>query len=385
MALRLKPGKEKSVVRGHPWIFSGAVASASGAPGDLVEVESAKGDRLGWALYNPQSQIVGRLVAAGPKPLSPDWLTQRILASFARRTEILTADTTACRRIHGEADELPGLVCDQYGDAIVLQINAFGFETRRDEIAEALRRAGVAAAYLRGDTEGRKREGLKAESGALFGSADWQHLEIRENGLRYAVDVASGHKTGFYLDQRDNRALVRRLAAGRDVLNLCAYTGGFTVAAAAGGAKSWTSVDISADAVAAGKANLVRNGFTEGEWVTADLFDYLRQKGPRHALVVLDPPAFAKSKPEVERAARGYKDVNRLALQRTDVGGWMLTFSCSHHMDLDLFQKVVFSAAEEAGVSAQVVQRLGAGPDHPFHLRHPEGEYLKGFLLRRIG
>lgn len=384
MAIRLKPGKEKSVQRGHPWIFSGAVASSDGAPGDLLEVLSPKNERLGWALYNPKSQIVGRLVATGAKPLPDGWLTERILAAFARRDGMLSAETTACRRIHGEADELPGLVCDQYAGAAVLQINAFGFETRKDEITAALRAAGIQAAYLRGDTEARKREGLAAESGALFGTADWAALEIRENGLRYAVDVAGGHKTGFYLDQRDNRALVRRLAAGKSVLNLCAYTGGFTVSAAAGGAASWTSIDISAGAVAAGKANLVRNGLAEGEWVTADLFDYLREKGPRCSLVVLDPPAFAKSKPEVERAARGYKDVNRLALQRTEVGGYMLTFSCSHHMDLDLFQKVVFSAAEEANVSAQVVQRLGAGPDHPFHLRHPEGEYLKGFLLRRI-
>jgi 23S rRNA (cytosine1962-C5)-methyltransferase len=384
MSIRLKPGKEKSVQRGHPWIFSGAVAASAGAPGDLLEVLSPKGDRLGWALYNPNSQIVGRLVSSGPKPLAEDWLTERVLAAFARRNDLLTDATTAVRRIHGEADELPGLVCDQYGDAAVLQINAYGFETRQAELLAALRTAGVKAAYLRGDSEARKREGLPAQSAPLFGDIDWAAIEIRENGLRYAVDVAGGHKTGFYLDQRDNRALVRRLAAGKRVLNLCAYTGGFTVSAAAGGAASWTSVDISADAVAAGKANLGRNGFAEGEWVTADLFQYLREKGPRCELVVLDPPAFAKSKPEVERAARGYKDVNRLALQRTEVGGYMLTFSCSHHMDLDLFQKVVFSAAEEANVSAQVVQRLGAGPDHPFHLRHPEGEYLKGFLLRRI-
>lgn len=383
--IQLKTGKEKSIVRGHPWIFSGAVARHTGQAGDVVEVHSQAGSLLGHALLNPASQIIGRMIWLGKEPLPEDWFTKRVASAFARRKYIVSPQTTAYRAIHGEADELPGLVCDVYGDTAVVQINAWGFDTRRDELSAALKAAGMKAAYARGDSESRKREGLPAKSEPLFGEAKWIELDVLENGLHFRVNAATGHKTGFYLDQRENRQRLRELSQGARLLNLCSYTGGFTVAAAAGGAKSYTSVDTSQAAIDDGKRHMIHNHFDPGNWVQADVFNYLREVRDAYDIVVLDPPAFAKSKTEVEHAARGYKDINRLALKRLVVGGWMFTFSCSHHISTDLFQKIVFSAADETGASMQVVRRLSAGEDHPFHLRHPEGEYLKGLLLRRIG
>lgn len=383
--LILKPGREKSIRQGHPWVYSGAVAQIAGTPGDLVPIRSAQGEILAYALLSPASPICARIVSLGANLPPSNWLHERIAQAFGRRASILNEQTTACRRIHGEADELPGLICDQYGNAVVLQLNIAGWDRRRSEIVAALASLGVHNIYLRGDAEARRREGLVVESGALSGSADWHHLLMRENGLAFRVDAAGGHKTGFYLDQRDNRALVRALSAGKRVLNLCAYSGGFTVAAAAGGATAWTSVDVSSRAIELGRENLGLNGFAMGTWVQADVFDFLRGEHATWDMIVLDPPAFAKTKAQVDGAARGYKDVNRLALRLLRVGGDMLTFSCSQHISLELFQKIIFAAAHEAGASVQVLRRLGAGYDHPFHLRHPEGEYLKGFWLRRIG
>jgi 23S rRNA (cytosine1962-C5)-methyltransferase len=392
--IHLKPARERSLLRRHPWVFSGAVARVEGAPnsGDTVAVVAADGRWLAWAAYSPQSQIRARVWSwERATAVDHDFIRRRVIGAIARRHALIPAEERgALRLVHGEADGLPGVVADRYGESVVVQISAAGADRWRDAIVGSLAEAtGCRQIYERSDVETRALEGLASRVGSLVGAAPTAPLEIREHGLRYLVDVVGGQKTGFYIDQRDNRARVRALARGCAVLNCFAYTGAFALAALAGGARSVVSVESSAPALALARQNLALNGFDPAlaEWLEADVFQTLRtlrDQGRRFDLVVLDPPKFAPTAAHADRAARAYKDINLWALKLLDPGGLLATFSCSGGVSPELFQKIVAGAAQDAGADAQIVERFQAAADHPVVLSFPEGEYLKGLLLRRI-
>jgi len=391
-ALHLKPGREKSLLRRHPWIFSGAVERVQGDPasGSTIAVVGADGRWLATAAYSPRSQIRARVWAwKRETAIDAAFFRDRVSDALGRRPEIMAGEGVARRIVHGEADGLPGVVADWYAGTVVLQLASAGAEHWRDAIADALAGiAGCARVYERSDVEVRALEGLAARSGALHGGAPTAPVEIRENGVRYLVDVAHGQKTGFYLDQRENRARIHQLAQGRDVLNGFCYTGGFSLAALAGGARSVLSVDSSGAALAIGRRCAALNGFEDGRaaWLESDVFQALRtlrDQGRRFGLIVLDPPKFAPTAAHAEKASRAYKDINLWALRLLASDGLLATFSCSGGVGAELFQKIVAGAAQDAGVDAQIVERFHAAADHPVLLSFPEGEYLKGMLLRR--
>jgi len=388
----LKAGRERSIERRHPWIFSGAVGQVIGAPraGETVAIRSTDGAFLAWAAYSPRSQIRAR-VWSFAEPEVPDdaWLHGKLGDAIARREPIL-GQTDALRLVHAESDGLPGIIVDRYAGVLVLQLLSAGAEAHREAIAESLARlTGCAALFERSDAEVRSLEGLPERSGPVRGEAP-DRVCIAEHGLRYWVDVRGGQKTGFYLDQRDNRERMRSLAAGREVLNCFSYTGGFSIAALAGGARSVMSLESSAAALQLARTNAALNGFADAqaEWREADVFRTLRSlrdAGRRFDLIVLDPPKFAPTARQAQAAARGYKDINLNALRLLRPGGLLATFSCSGGISAELFQKIVAGAAADAGASATILARMQAGPDHPVRLEFPEGEYLKGLLLRREG
>ncbi len=383
----LNNGRDRSVRRRHPWLLSGAVARVEGepAPGVEVRVLSAEGEVLGYGHWSPHSQIRVRLLHFGKDIPAPDALTRRIALAVARRRDDPgLADTEAVRLINAEADGLPGLVADRYGDTVVVRVSSAGMDARRKEIGAALRDAtGAAAGLERPDAVAARREGVAAHQGALWGSPPDAPVTIRERDREYAVDLQHGQKTGFYLDQREARDEVQRLASGRRVLDLFAYTGGFSVAAARGGAASVTWVDSSADAQALAERNLEPWTTTLPlRFVKADAFRFARSDGQRYDLIVVDPPPLARRSADVARASRAYKDVLLSALRRADPEALLLAFSCSHHVGPDLFRKIAFGASLDAGRPLQVLRELGAPPDHPVSLDHPEGRYLTGLLLR---
>jgi len=391
--LILKSGREKSLLRRHPWIFSGALARVQGDPamGDTVAVRSGSGEFLAWAAYSPASQIRARVWSwSETEPIAVDLLRARLRQALAARERLLAAeDSDAMRLVHGESDGLPGVIADRYGDVVVLQLLSAGAERWRGEIADALRElTGCACVFERSDADVRGLEGLPVKSGVLHGALPVAGVQLREHGLVYGVDVAAGHKTGFYLDQRDNRKRIGDLSQGRDVLNCFCYTGGFTLNALAGGAASVLSVDSSADALAQARDNLRRNDLdaARAEWQDADVFKYLRtlrDQGRSFDLIVLDPPKFAPTAAFAEKAARGYKDINLLAFKLLRPGGLLASFSCSGGISAELFQKILAGAARDAGVDACIVGHFAAAADHPVLLSFPEGDYLKGLLLRR--
>ena len=394
--LILKDGKERSLFRRHPWIFEGSVARLDGRarPGDTVEVVDAGGRRLAKAAWSPSSQIRARVWSFDPDEIIDDaFFKRRVAAAVARREAMpQLAGQDGMRLIHGESDGLPGVIADRYGDTICLQLTAAGPDKWRKAIVGALAKvAGIARIYERSDSDVRGLEGLEPVTGWVHGEApqgDDSPLSIDENGVRLGVDVVGGHKTGFYLDQRDNRLLTRALAAGKSVLNCFCYTGGFSLQALAGGAASVLSIDSSGPALAGARANLALNpqlDATRAEWREADVFDALRvfrKEGRKFDLIVLDPPKFAPSAAHADRAARAYKDINLLGFRLLNPGGYLLTYSCSGGIGLELFQKIVAGAAVDAGRDARILQRLSAGPDHPVALHFPEGEYLKGLLVQ---
>lgn len=387
--LILKPGREKSLRRRHPWIFSGAVARVTGAPsaGDTVELHSAGGEFLALAGYSPKSQIVARVWDWRRRDIDAGFFRERIRRAAQERETLLDASTTdAARLIHGESDGLPGVVADRYADTVVMQLSSAGADRWREAIADALIQVdGVTRVWERSDAEVRKLEGLPAAIGALRGLREPTRVVLTECGLTFQVDLEHGHKTGFYIDQRDNRRLVRSLAAGRDVLDGFCYTGGFSINAAASGARSVLSVDSSAEALELARDNARLNSAAGISWLEGDVFQLLRtfrDEGRGFDLVVLDPPKFAPTAAHAAKAARAYKDINLLAFKLLRPGGLLVTFSCSGGVSADLFQKIVAGAALDAGVEAQIIQRLGAGADHPIALNFPEGEYLKGLLCR---
>lgn len=388
----VKPGREKSLRHRHPWVFSGAIARVEGepAPGDTVAVVAHDGAHLAWAAWSPASQIRARVWSFDPGArIDADFLEARLAAAIARRAGLLDEHHDACRLVHAESDGLPGLVVDRYGDSAAVQLLSAGAERWRDLWPAAIVRAtGVAAVYERSDAEVRALEGLAPRAGPMLGELP-ATVRIREAGLAYEVDVAHGQKTGFFLDQRDNRALACRLAKGCEVLNAFCYTGGFTVAALAGAARRVVSVDTSEEALALGRRNVQANGLNpeRAEWVAADVFQYLRKlrdQGRRFGLVVLDPPKFAPTERHVEKAARAYKDINLWAMKLLAPGGRLLTFSCSGAIGPELFQKIVAGAAADARANLWLEGRLGASPDHPASIHFPEGEYLKGLVLRSV-
>ena len=389
----LKPGREKSLLRRHPWVFSGAIDRLDGVPesGESVQVRASDGRFLAWAAYSPRSKIRARVWSFGESERpGKGMLRTRIERALAlRRSLELVESTNAQRLVHAEADGLPGLVVDGYGDTLVIQVLSAGIERCRDDIADFLcELTGCAGIYERSDADVRELEGLPVRAGVLRGDAPPVPLEIVEHGIRYAVDVQGGQKTGFYLDQRDNRRRISELARGRDVLNCFCYTGGFSLSALAGGARSVVSVDSSGPALALARRNAALNGLDAPgtEWLEADVFRYLRDartQGRSFDLIVLDPPKFAPTEKHAPAAARAYKDINLNALRLLRPGGLLATFSCSGGVSADLFQKIVAGAAADAGASATLRGRFQAAPDHPVLLEFPEGEYLKGLLLQR--
>ena len=389
--IRLREGKERSLLRHHPWVFQGSVERGKADPGETVRVESAEGKFLCWGAFSPSSMIrVRAWTFDEAERVDHAFFKRRIARALALRAR-LPIESDGVRLVHGEADGLPGLIVDRYGEVLSAQFLSAGMERWRDALADILLAAtGCTRLYERSDSGVRALEGLEPRAGWLRGDGPTD-LVIREHGWRLNLDVAQGHKTGFYLDQRDNRALfarwVRHFGLQR-VLNCYCYTGGFSVAALAGGAQHVVSVDSSAPALDKARANVALNGFDAArhEALDADVNAFLRQQlqaGASFDAIVLDPPKFAPTASHAERAARAYKDINRLALKLLAPGGLLLTFSCSGGVGADLFHKIVAGAAADAGVDGALLQRLEGAPDHPTTLVFPEGEYLKGLAVLR--
>ena len=396
--LRLKEGRERSLERRHPWIFDSAIGKGGGDAGETVRVESQDGRFLAWAAFSPQSRIRARAWSFDvDQRIDAVFLRQRVAASLRAR-EHFDIRSDGLRLIHGEADGLPGLIVDRYGDTLVAQFLACGTERWKPVLADALlEHTGLDRLYERSDASVRQLEGLPAATGWLRGEGPTE-LTITEHDWRLTVDIAQGHKTGFYLDQRDSRHRFAATVARRGferVLNCYCYTGGFTVAALAGlraaGAlqgATLTSIDSSLPALERAKAHVALNRFDGAtcDWLDADVNASLRrfiEEGRTFDAIVLDPPKFAPTVAHAERAARAYKDINRLALKLLEPGGVLLTFSCSGGIGADLFHKIVAGAGLDAGVDGYIGERLGAAPDHPMTIEFPEGEYLKGLVVVR--
>ena len=387
--LVLKAGRDKSLRHRHPWIFSGAIERVEGAPasGDTVAVMAPDGAFLAWAGYSAESQIRARVWSFDASDtIDEAFLEQRLAASIARRQRLM-GEGDAMRLVHGESDGLPGLVADRFGETMVVQIMSAGAERWRGFWGPALARlTGVRCVYERSDAEVRSLEGLPHRVGAMVGQAP-AYARIVEDGISYDVDVARGQKTGFYLDQRDNRALAGSLARDAEVLNAFCYTGGFSLSALRGGARRVVSLDTSEEALSLARHNAALNGLdaSHAEWLPADVFAQLRKfrdQGRRFDLIVLDPPKFAPTEKHVPNAARAYKDINLWALKLLAPGGHLLTFSCSGAISPDLFQKIVAGAAAAARADVQIRRHLGAALAHPVSIHFPEGEYLKGLWLQ---
>lgn len=396
--ITLRPGRERPLRQRHPWVFSGAIGAVRGSPGpgEAVEIYSADGEWLARGFYSDTSQIRARVATWDPdQPLDGAWLRAAIGRAVAGRAGLADAPNQSCRLVFSEADGLPGLIVDRYGPFLAVQLLTQAMAARAelvvDALAELLAPQGI---YERSDAEVREKEGLPPREGVLWGAAPPERLELRPlapPGLAAApppilVDLRSGQKTGHYLDQAANRARVAAYCRGAELLDCFAYSGGFSAYAARAGAKALTLIDSSAGALELAQASLALAApGVRAELVEGDVFRVLRQyraEGRSFDVVVLDPPKFAHSQGQVERAARGYKDINLLAMQLIRPGGILATFSCSGLVSPDLFQKIVFGAAVDARRDAQIVERLGQGPDHPVLLTFPESEYLKGLICR---
>jgi 23S rRNA (cytosine1962-C5)-methyltransferase len=391
--VHLHPGKDKPVRHRHPWIFSGAIERVRGdlAPSGVVDVLDSRGEWLARGYANPKSQIVVRLLTWNrDEELDAKFWRGRLAAAAARRAD-LDADpqTDAYRLIYAENDGLPGLIVDRYGDWLATQFLTAGVEARRELLLQALAETFAPRGIVdRSDVAVRRQEGLALHSGVAWGEPPPDDLAIREYDHRFRADLLGGQKTGFYLDQRENRRIVGIHADGRRVLNAFSFTGAFAVYALAGGAQHVTNLDSSHEALVGAEHALRLNGFdpdAQADAIAGDVFQVLRSyrdEGRQFDMVILDPPKFARSKAELDGATRGYKDINLLALKLLAPGGLLATFSCSGLVTPDLFQKIVFGASADAGRDAQIIARLGQGADHPILLSFPEGEYLKGLLCR---
>jgi 23S rRNA (cytosine1962-C5)-methyltransferase len=390
-SVTLKPGREASLLRRHPWVFSGAVAEVKGDPGngETVRVLGPDGSMLATGAYSPQSQIRVRVWSFDPaEVIDRAFFQKRLKRALSARAQLLEAgQTTACRLVNAESDGLPGLIVDRYHDFLVCQLLSSGAEHWRDEIVACLDEiAQPKGMYERSDSDTRVMEGLEPRSGQLLGEEPPEYVEITEHGIRFLVDIRYGHKTGFYLDQRENRLAISEFSRGAEVLNCFSYTGGFGLAALKGVAIGVTNVEASPDALSLGLRNAELNGMdTRFFAIQDDVFQVLRamrDADRRFDLIILDPPKFAASAKQVPGASRGYKDINLLAFKLLKPGGTLFTFSCSGHIMPDLFQKIVADAALDAGREAQIVRHLGQAADHPVALSFPEGLYLKGFIVK---
>ena len=381
----LKKGRNLSLRRGHPWVFSGALASVEGKlePGDIVLAADATGRNLGLGFFNT-GDIAFRLLTDNPAArIDAGFWRRRIERALALRRQVVPPETDAFRLVNAEGDGMPGLVVDRYGGYLVFSIGTAGMEKWRETLVCLMVEAvGPVGIYERSEGRSRQLEGLAERICPVVGEIP-ETAEITENGLRFVVDLITGQKTGFFLDQRLNREIVGALSREAAVLNCFSYTGAFSVYAVRGGAKRVVSVEASAAANEIACRNLVRNGLSPENHpvLTANVFDYIRETQEVFDLIILDPPAFAKSRKDVARSARGYKEINLQAARRLREGGLLATFSCSNPIDPELFEKIVLGAVRDAGKTAQVLRLLGAGPDHPVNLAHPEGRYLKGLLL----
>lgn len=388
----LKAQREKSLLRQHPWIFSGAIAKINGSPqfGETVDILAADGKWCGRGAFSPHSQITVRVWTFNKnEDVSPTLFHSRLQRALSSRYPLLERyDTDACRLVNSESDGIPGLIVDRYGDFLVCQFLAAGTEfwkqTIVKQLAELIPNRGI---YERSDVAVREKEGLPELTGVLSGQEPPEFVEIREGKYRFLVDIRHGHKTGFYLDQRDNRAFVDEYAGSSEVLNCFSYTGGFTVAALMGGAANVTNIESSADALQLGLRNVKLNGLdiAKVENMEGDVFSIMRQyrdSDRRFDVVILDPPKFAGSRSQLMRACRGYKDINLLAIKLLRPGGTLFTFSCSGLLDKDLFQKIVADASLDAGREGQIIRWLSQATDHPTALNFPEGSYLKGLVCR---
>ena len=386
LQIYLKKDRDPPIRRGHPWIFSGAIDTINGdaAIVGVADIFDCKKSWIARGLYNPASQIRVRLLTGKDQPIDGDFFRQRIAQALALREKFVAPNTTAYRLINGEGDFLPGLIVDRYGDFLVCQFFTAGMELFKQDIIQALGSlARVKGLYERSDGKAREAEGLGGSVGTLAGAEPPELIEIEENGYKFLVDVRRGQKTGFFLDQRDNRRFLSALARDAAVLNCFSYSGAFSVYALGGGARSVISLDSSRPALELAENNFALNHFTgdNAELIKGDAFAYLKECDANFDIIVLDPPALAHRRSDVEAAAGGYKFLNLHALKHLNPGGLLLTFSCSQHLSSDLFQKVVFGAAVDAGRWVSIVKKLGPPIDHPVSLHHPEGEYLKGLLL----
>ncbi|HTM10204.1 MAG TPA: class I SAM-dependent rRNA methyltransferase [Verrucomicrobiae bacterium] len=383
----LKKGRERPILAGHPWIFSGAIekSEADSAADSVAEVLDFHGRFLARGLYNPKSQIRVRVLTWEKDAIDAAFFSRRIAAAVALRERLVAPFTNAYRVINGEGDFLPGLIVDRYGDYLVCEFFTAGIDALKSHVIEALaaelKPKGV---YERSEGGVRDEEGLAPSVGVVYGDEPPDLIEIEENAHRFLVDIRTGQKTGFFLDQRDNRALIASLAPEMTILNCFAYTGGFSVYALKAGAKRVISLDSSRPALDLARRNLELNGLTveESDLIRGDAFSYLKNFNQKIDLLVLDPPSLAHRRGDVEAAAGGYKFLNLHGLKLLPRGGLLLTFCCSQHVAVDLFQKIVFGAAVDARRKVQLLKRLGPAPDHPVSLHHPEGEYLKGLFLR---
>ena len=390
--VKLKPGKDGPARAGHPWIFSGAIAEIDGEPraGAFLRVLSASGQLLGTGTYNPRGSIAVRLLAREDVTLDAAFVRRRVADAYALRESLgIVRDNTAYRLLHGEGDWLPGVIADVYGGFVVVQILTAGAERLRPAILAALQEVvDPEGIFERSAGGARREEGLGDRTDVAQGAAPPERIEVREGDARYLVDVRGGQKTGFYVDQRDSRALVGRLARGRDVLNCFAYTGGFAIAAGRGGARRVVSVETSGPALQLARENWALNGLAEdrAEWLARDVFDVLTPladapEEKRFDLVVLDPPPFARHRADRDKAVRAYRDLNRRALRALRPGGLLATFTCSAHVSRELFLHAVATSGQPT-MRLQVLAHLGAPGDHPVLAAHPEGEYLSGLLIR---
>ena len=383
----LKEGKEKALLRGHPWVFSGAVAKVDGevSPGDLGEVYSKEGDFLGVGHLNLHSQIICRLLTHQKEDFQTGLLRERISKAALLREKWLRGKTDAYRMVNGEGDLLPGLIIDRYAEVFVLQVLTAGMEQlKKDLIGFLVKDFHPVSIYERSDVSTRKEEGLPESSGLLYGKEIPASVDIQEHHCRFRVDVRKGQKTGFYLDQRENRFLLGGHSEGKRILDCFCYTGAFSVYGGSAKARELTLIDSSEESLAMAGVHFDLNGLrhVQPQLIRGDAFEAMRALRSGYDLIVLDPPPFAKKKSHVLSASKGYKDLNLQAFRLLREDGLLLTFCCSHHVSTDLFQKIVFSAAVDARKNVQVLARMGHPLDHPVDLSHPEGEYLKGLLCR---